>query len=205
MAVVLGAACRLRAARKRAPGDKADAAGDRLDTVAAWPPKATRILTTAERQAYATLVRALPDYVVLAQVPLARFLKVPTRNSYAEWLRRLGSQCADLVVCDNATEVIAVVTVQLPTAEPSERAQKRQARMARVLKAADIPLHVWTSTACLRRKPRASCCSPAWPPPRSRPKPAHRRPRRLRLPLRCRRQAPSTRWSATRRWTSASR
>lgn len=147
VAVVLGLLVAYVTVRKRAPGDKADAAGDRLDTVIAWPPKGTRILNTAERQAYANLVRALPGYVVLAQVPLARFLKVPTRYSYSEWLRRLGSQCADLVVCDNATEVIAVVTVQLPITELSERAQKRQARMARVLKAADIPLHVWTSTA----------------------------------------------------------
>jgi Protein of unknown function (DUF2726) len=81
---------------------------------------------------------------VLAQVPLARFLKVPTRNSYVEWLRRLGNQCADLVVCDKATQVIAVVDVQAPTERSSERARKRLNRMARVLKAAQIPLHVWT-------------------------------------------------------------
>jgi Protein of unknown function (DUF2726) len=84
---------------------------------------------------------------VLAQVPLARFLKVPTRNSYVEWLRRLGNQCADLVVCDKATQVIAVVDVQAPTERSSERARKRLNRMARVLKAAQIPLHVWTEGA----------------------------------------------------------
>jgi hypothetical protein len=120
---------------------------DRLDTVAAWPPKTTRVLTTAERLAYSTLVRALPGYMVLAQVPLARFLKVPTRHSYSEWLRRLGNQCADLVVCDMASEVIAVVNVQPPAAQVSERGRKRLNRMARVLKAAEIPLHVWTDNA----------------------------------------------------------
>src|SRR5258708_6678126 len=65
---------------------------DRLDTIAAWPPTATRVLTTHERTLYSTLVRALPDHVVLSQVPLSRFLKVPKRHSYAEWLRRLGYQ-----------------------------------------------------------------------------------------------------------------
>jgi hypothetical protein len=133
--------------RKRARAGTVDEAGDRLDTVLAWPPKGTRVLNTAERQAYATLVRALPGYLVLAQVPVARFLKVPTRYSYSEWLRRLGSQCADLVVCDMATEVIAVVSVQPPVTDLSDRARKRHTRMARVLKAAEIPLHVWTSTA----------------------------------------------------------
>lgn len=124
-----------------------DESADRLDTVAAWPPKTTRVLTTAERLAYSTLVRALPGYMVLAQVPLARFLKVPTRHSYSEWLRRLGNQCADLLVCDMASEVIAVVNVQPPADQLSERGRKRQNRMARVLKAANIPMHVWTDDA----------------------------------------------------------
>jgi hypothetical protein len=125
----------------------ADIEGGRLDTVAAWSPTATRILTTAEQLAYKTLARALEGYMILAQVPLARFLRVPTRYSYSEWLRRLGNQCADLVVCDMASEVIAVVNVQPPPGEMGERTKKRNKRMARVLKAANIPLHVWTSNA----------------------------------------------------------
>jgi len=132
--------------RTRAPSDRAN--GERrLDTVAAWSPTATRILTSAERQAFSTLERALPGHIILAQVPLARFLKVPTRHSYSEWLRRLGTQCADLVVCDMASEVLAVVNVQPPAGAESERARKRLNRMARVLKAAGIPMHVWTDTA----------------------------------------------------------
>jgi Protein of unknown function (DUF2726) len=129
---------------RRSRPSSLDNPADRLDTVGGWPPQATRILTTAERLALDVLVRALPEYMVLAQVPLARFLKVPTRNSYVEWLRRLGNQCADLVVCDKATQVIAVVDVQVTADRASERSRKRLNRMARVLKAAQIPLHVWT-------------------------------------------------------------
>lgn len=141
--VALGALAVLR--RRASPSRPAEER--RLDTVAAWPPAATRILTSAERQAYSTLERALPGYMILAQVPLARFLKVPTRNSYTEWLRRMGTQCADLVVCDMASEVLAVVNVQPPAGAESERARKRLNRMARVLKAAGIPMHVWTDNA----------------------------------------------------------
>ena len=130
--------------RSRSRSGPGDAGSDRLDTVTGWPPKATRILTTAERLAYDILARALPDHMIFAQVPLARFLKVPTRNSYVEWMRRLGGQCADLVVCDRASQVIAVVDVQAPADQSGERARKRLNRMARVLKAAGIPLHVWT-------------------------------------------------------------
>jgi hypothetical protein len=148
--VLLGLVAALAAAwwvLRRRGARKTEEDDDRLDTLAAWPPKATRVLTTAERLAYTTLVRALPGYMVLAQVPLARFLKVPTRHSYSEWLRRLGNQCADLVVCDMSSEVIAVVNVQAPAGQTSERGRKRQNRMARVLKAANIPLHVWTDNA----------------------------------------------------------
>lgn len=133
--------------RRRGRDDTRGDDGARIDTVVGWPPTATRILTSAERLAYSTLVRAAPGYMVLAQVPLARFLKVPTRYSYSEWLRRLGNQCADLVLCDMASEVLAVVAVQPPADKTSERARKRQIRMARVLKSAGIPMHVWTDQA----------------------------------------------------------
>ena len=73
---------------------------DRIDTVTGWPPQPTRVLSTPERLAFNVLTRALPGHMVLAQVPLSRFLNVPRRNSYADWLRRIGNQCADFVVCD---------------------------------------------------------------------------------------------------------
>ena len=133
--------------RRNKGGSTNDRSSDRVDTVSGWPPKATRILTTAERMAHDTLMRALPEYMILAQVPLARFLKVPTRNSYVEWLRRLGNQCADLVVCDKNSQVIAVVDIQASAEKSSERARKRLHRMARVLRSAEIPLHVWTEGA----------------------------------------------------------
>jgi Protein of unknown function (DUF2726) len=147
LAVVVVTLLVLVVLRRRASSSSRSNDERRLDTVAAWPPTATRILTSAERQAYTTLERALPGHMILAQVPLARFLKVPTRNSYTEWLRRLGTQCADLVVCDKASEVLAVVNVQPPAGAESERARKRLNRMARVLKAAGIPMHVWTDNA----------------------------------------------------------
>lgn len=120
---------------------------ENLDTLSAWEPTPTRILTAQERLAYAVLVRALPDHMILAQVPLARFLKVPTRNSYAEWLSRVGQLCADLVVCDHSSTVLAVIDVRVPPHQASERNRRRHDRMKRVLKAAHIPLHVWIENA----------------------------------------------------------
>lgn len=132
--------------RKRAHKPAAQRPVDNLDTIAAWPPQATRVLTTAERDAFDVLRAALPAHMILAQVSLQRFLKVPTRNSYAEWLRRVGQLSADLLVCDRHAQVIAVVEVQANAAPLSPRAQKRRDRLSRVLKAADIPVHVWLGT-----------------------------------------------------------
>lgn len=116
---------------------------DALDTVVSWPPTATRLMTGPERKAYGVLRMALSEHIILAQVPLARFMKVPTRYSYAEWMRRAGQLCVDLVVCDTTTQVVAVIDVRQPEIDESERTHKRHARMDRVLKAAGIPVYVW--------------------------------------------------------------
>lgn len=120
---------------------------DQLDTLIDWEPVATRVLTTNEREAWHVLRKALPDHMVLGQVPVARFIKVPTRNPYSEWLRRVGSLCADLVVCDAQSQVIAVVEVRQPASKENERARRRHARMDRVLDGARIPVHVWLEGA----------------------------------------------------------
>jgi Protein of unknown function (DUF2726) len=130
--------------RQRGDDEEVRKQNDRVDTITGWPPTATRVLSTQERLAFGTLVRALPEYMVLAQVPLARFLNVPKRNSYADWLRRVGYQSVDFVVCDMAAQVIGVVELQPPAMQVTERAKKRMTRIARTLKAAKIPLHVWT-------------------------------------------------------------
>lgn len=133
--------------RRKARGPAGRDAADRLDTVVGWPPSPTRVLGKGEILAYKVLTRALPGHMILAKVPLARFLDVPSRHSYAEWLRRLGYQCADLVVCDMAAEVVAVVNVRRSAAPMSERAIKRHQRMAKVLKKAGIALYDWVDDA----------------------------------------------------------
>jgi hypothetical protein len=140
--VLLGAWWWIRTRRS----NRADTS-DRLDTLAAWPPKVTRIMTTQERLAYSLLVRAFPDHLILAQVPLSRFLRVRTRYSHAEWLRRVGQMCADLVVCDTASQPLAVITVQGPGGATSERARIRLERLHRVLRAAEIRNQVWVENA----------------------------------------------------------
>lgn len=116
---------------------------DAVDTVIGWPPEATRVLTLRHQRALEVLRRAVPEHMILAQVPLSHFIKVPTRHSYVEWLRRVGHVCVDLMVCDSASNVVAIIEVRQADKAESERARKRQQRTERVLRAAGIPLHVW--------------------------------------------------------------
>ena len=135
--------------KKRSPAALGDAGAKRerddLDTVAAWPPEVTRLLSGGERAAHECLVKALPECMIFSQVPLARFIRVARRNSYAEWLTRVGHLSADFLICDRASRVIGVVSLQ--TMQESERAARRRARMSRVLKAAGVKVFVWREQA----------------------------------------------------------
>jgi Protein of unknown function (DUF2726) len=122
------------------PAGKRGRAED-IDTVIAWPPEVTRLLTSGERSALEVLGKAVPECQMFAQVPLARFIKVPRRHSYAEWLTRVGHLCADLVICDRSTLVIGVVL--LTSSRSSDRADRRRSRMTRVLKAAGVKVFLW--------------------------------------------------------------
>jgi hypothetical protein len=114
---------------------------DALDTIAGWPPEAARILTINERQAYDLLRRAMPGFLILAQVPLSRFIRVPARHSYAEWLARVGNLSADLMLCDSGSRVLAVIDIRAQ--QESERGRRRHERMARVLRAAGVHVFTW--------------------------------------------------------------
>jgi hypothetical protein len=112
-----------------------------VDTIAGWPPEAGRVLTITERQAYDLLRRAVPGYLILAQVPLSRFIRVPTKRSYTEWLARVGSLSADLLVCDAGSRVLAVVDIRSP--QETERSRRRHERLGRVLREAGVRVVTW--------------------------------------------------------------
>jgi len=131
----------LRIRQRQGPRRGAAQARDALDTVASWPPESARVMSIHERQAYELLRRALPGMLVLAQVPLARFLRVPTRHSYNDWLQRAGSLNADLLLCDAGSRVLAVIDIRAP--HETERSRRRHERLGRVLRAAGVRVFTW--------------------------------------------------------------
>lgn len=147
-----------------------------LDTVAGWPPEAARVLTINERQAYDLLRRSMPGYLVLGQVPLSRFIRVPARHSYTEWLQRVGSLSADLLLCDAGSRVLAVIDIRAES--ESERSRRRHERMAKVMRKAGIHVLTWRegalpSAAEVRTMMAAVIAPPAagYKPTASRPMP----------------------------------
>ena len=74
-------------------------------------------------------------------MPLSRFIRVPTRNSYTEWVQRVGLLNADLLLCDAGSRVLGVIDIRVR--DESERARKRHERMARVLESAGICVMTW--------------------------------------------------------------
>ncbi|MEO7335256.1 MAG: DUF2726 domain-containing protein [Caldimonas sp.] len=131
------------AVRKRSAATTATEPEDRLDTLLGWAPESTQVMRPSERLAYTTLKLAMPGYMVLAQIPIARFVNVPKRNSYSEWMRRLGNQCVDLVLCDVTSQVVAVIDIRPPDAQLDERVRRRLERVARTLGAVGIPYYAW--------------------------------------------------------------
>lgn len=141
LAIAVLALFAVRRLKKDSHGTRRSIRKEDLDTVLSWQPEAVRVMTAGESKAHALLKKALPGFIVLAQVPMSRFLRVPTRNSYSDWLQRVGHLNVDLLLCDSSSKVLAVIDVRAP--QESERSRRRHERMVRVLKAAGITVHTW--------------------------------------------------------------
>ena len=112
-------------------------------TTPRFSPQAVRVLTVAERQAHTLLRQAMPGYLVLAQVPISRFLRVDSRHS--QWVQQVSGMSADLLLCDSGSRVLVVV--DLRSAHPTESSTKRHDRMAKLLRSAGIRVVTWPDYA----------------------------------------------------------
>ena len=115
---------------------------DNPDTVIGWTPQSSRIFSNSERNAHELLVSALPGYTILGQVPLSRFIKVTSRYSYSQWLKRVGNHCVDLIVADHLSRVVAVIEVRSEHS-PADHSSQKKDRVVRVLEAARISVFEW--------------------------------------------------------------
>jgi hypothetical protein len=109
----------------------------------AFQPQAVRVLTSAERQAQQLLSQAMPGTLVLAQVPVTRFLRVEAQQS--QWLQQVSGLSADLLLCDSGSRVLVAVSVRSP--KVSENSRRRHELLTRLLKSAGIKVLSWNESA----------------------------------------------------------
>lgn len=111
------------------------------DILSKYRPVAVRVLTGAEREALELVRRALPERVVMAQVPLVRYLRVEDKRVEDDWLRSLSILSADILVCDASSRPLLAIDVH-PASMPA-RAMERHERMKRVLESVGVEMVVW--------------------------------------------------------------
>ena len=133
------AASRVKVPASRRGGSRGRARPQELDTVAAWPPEAARVMTTREREAWIASVWG--HLLRNDRHHNRRVGRVPPRHDVADWMQRVGQLSADLLICDGVSRVLAVVDIR-STAE-TDRAKRRHDRLGRVLRAAGVRVHVW--------------------------------------------------------------
>lgn len=140
-------AWRLRKRRPAAGQPKAKARTDRpnsregVDLLARYHPSAVRVLTAFEREAFDLVRAALPQHIVMAQVPLMRYLKVQDKRTEDDWLRGLSMLSADILVCDSSSRPVIAVEILPPN--PGPRAQERHERMRQLLEGVGVRVLIW--------------------------------------------------------------
>lgn len=107
-----------------------------------WPFFPKRPLTEEEQALYHSLVKALPEHVILAQVQLSQLLGVRKGHNIHEWYNRINRLSADFVVCGKDATVIAVIDLDNDTRDRGDR-QADDARKHKALSAASIRVLHW--------------------------------------------------------------
>jgi very-short-patch-repair endonuclease len=107
-----------------------------------WPFYAKKPLSPPEQILYFRLVEALPDYIILAQVQLSRFLGVKKGHNYQSWSNRINRMSADFVICKKDASIIAVIELDDSTHQKLDR-QIADNKKDKALEAAAIKVVRW--------------------------------------------------------------
>lgn len=111
-----------------------------------WPFAQNRPLTSVEQVLYYRLVQALPQYVVLAQVPMSRFLRVRKGRPFREWMNRIGQKSVDYLVCKPDFSIVAAIELDDRSHDRIDRIEADLTKN-RALAGAGVPLVRWHVSA----------------------------------------------------------
>lgn len=107
-----------------------------------WPFYSKKPLSDVELLLYHRLVKALPGFVLLAQVQLSRILGVKRGFNFHQWNNRINRMSVDFLVCLKDGRVVAVIELDDSSHERASR-QEADAKKEKALSAAGILLVRW--------------------------------------------------------------
>ena len=90
-----------------------------------------------EQVMYFRLIEALPDYVVLPQVGLSRFLGVKKGSNFGHWFNRINRMSVDFLVCTKDFKIISAIEMKNTTHNDKNRKLKKK-KKDKALFSADI-------------------------------------------------------------------
>lgn len=107
-----------------------------------WPFYTKKPLSQPEQVLYFRLCKALPEYIVLAQVGLSRILGVKKGNNFGKWFNRINRMSADFVICSKDSTVVAVIELDDKSHAKIER-QVADSKKDKALTSAGIKIIRW--------------------------------------------------------------
>lgn len=107
-----------------------------------WPFYAKKVLSKPEQVLYFRLVDALPNYIILTQVQLSRFLGVKKGHNFHASNNRINRMSVDFLICRKDSSVLAAVELDDNTHEKEYRKKSDQKKNAAIT-AAGIPIIRW--------------------------------------------------------------
>lgn len=107
--------------------------------VVGWPVYAKPVMSEAEREFYSRLRTAVPEFSVLCQVQICRFVEVRRVAHWRQVWNRYNLLSADFLLC--STDFRPLLAIELDDASHDRSAQRaRDAKKDSVLAAAGVPI-----------------------------------------------------------------
>lgn len=107
-----------------------------------WPFYPKRPLSEVEQTFYWRLTKSLPEYVILPQVQLSRFLGVKHGHAFHAWNNRINRMSVDYLICRKDFFIVAAVELDDATHGRPDRIQA-DAKKDKALRDAGLRLIRW--------------------------------------------------------------
>lgn len=85
------------------------------------PYYVTKPLSKMEQVLYFRLVEALPDFIILAQVPLTSFISIRKNEHWQKQFNQISRKSVDYVICTKSFSVVAAIELDDSTHEREDR------------------------------------------------------------------------------------